>query len=596
MPRMNAVRASTLRGWTGLALVALTPLALLPLTSGARLERADMAFNNGGEVSSLDPHTGSGVSESRIARALFEGLVTRDARRYQIAPAAAESWERARDGSSYTFLLRADLTWSNGDPLDAEDFVWSFRRLLAPATAAPFAHMLDCVAGVEAFRTGATEDWSQVGIRALDERRIEFELVTPRQLLDVLAHFAFVPVHRGSLERAREDFPNRWQVEWLRPERLVVNGPFRVRERRLGDRIRMERNPHYWDRRSVAFDTVDALSVEHLGTALNLFLTGELDWLDGTVPPGLVSELMDREDFLTAPYLGVYFYRFNVTRPPFDDVRVRRAFASAIDRNELTRLLGAGQRPALTFTPHGSIRGYPAPRLQVLPRTECLEQFEAAGFTGENRKPFPPVSIHFNNSELHRNVAEIVAAEWTELFGVSIGLAPQEQKLYLDAQRNLDYEVSRSSWIGDLIDPANFLEIWVSDGVNNRTGWSNAEYDRLIAEARGQFLTRERFALLARAERILLDELPMAPIYYYVSQDMVSPRLGGFSNNLLNDQFPKQWYWMDDAELTASRGRLPASKTPVERVRGPRQGQYSAKQEAARKAPRPSASGDGAGT
>jgi oligopeptide transport system substrate-binding protein len=575
------------RAGLGIASLAALPLLALLLLPRARLERADVVFNNGGEIATLDPHAGSGVPEGRVARALFEGLVTRDpmVQDLPVVPAAAESWEISPDGLTYVLHLREGLAWSNGDPLTAADFEWSFRRLLSPETASPFAFLLDDVAGAEDFREGRESDWGTVGIRALDERTLEFRLDAAMALLDVLAHHGFVPVHRASIERAQREHPGSWQVEWLRPERLVVNGPFRVRERRINDRLRLERNPHYWDGEHVALDTLDVLAVEQRGTALNLYLTGAIDWLDGTLPPDLIEVLSGREDFREFPYLGVYFYRFNVTKPPFDDVRVRRAFTAAIDRVAIARdLLGGRQRPAWSFTP-ASWRGYAPPRMALPNAEEQAELFEQAGYGGENRKPFPRVAIHFNDSELHRGMAELIAAGWTKTFGVPIGLAPQEQKLYLDAQRNLDYDVSRSSWIGDHLDPTSFLDIWQSDNENNRTGWSNPDYDRLIAQAHATTDLARRIKLLIQAEKILLTELPCAPIYFYNSQNLVSPRLGGFGSNFLNDQLPKGWYWMDDAELSASRARLSTGKAPVE-VSGPRRGKYSAAASAEREAAR----------
>ena len=588
--------APRLRAWAGLAALMLAPLLALRLMPGAHLARADFVFNNGGELASLDPHAGSGVPEGRVARALFEGLVRRDTRNLRSIPAAAERWQRSQDGLFYTFTLREDLRWSNGDPLTAEDFEWSFRRLLTPSTAAPFAGLLDAVVGAADFSAGRTEDWSTVGIRATDPLSLEIRLHTAQPLPEVLAHWAFVPVHRASLASAREEHPDTWQMEWLRPERLVVNGPFKVRERRVNDRLRLERNPEYWDTEAVAFDTIDVLAVEHLGTALNLYLTGAIDWLDGTLPTDQVPQLEAREDFHQVPFTGVYFYRFNVTRPPFDDVNVRRAFTWAIDRKTIVEeLLGAGQRPATTFVPYGLLRGYRSPPLSPIPKSECIELFERAGYAGDNRKPFPRIAIHFNNSQLHRDLAEFVAAEWSSTFRVPVRLAPQEQRMYLDAQRNLDFDVSRSSWIADYVDVSNFLDLWVTDGVNNRTGWSNGMYDRLIEQAKLAPNSNERYALYAKAEAILMAELPIAPVYYYVTQNLVNPRLGGFGSNALNDQFPQDWYWMDEDELRSSRSRLSPSKSPVPNPPGPRRGKYSIRAQAEREAARAAPPDPGAG-
>ena len=576
---------NTARQWAGVALATLliALVVVLRLAPRARLERADFVFNNGGDVATLDPHVGSGVPEGRVARALFEGLVTRNPGALVPEPGAAERWDVSRDGLTYSFHLREGLTWSNGDPLVARNFEWSFRRILSPETASPFAALLDPIHGAREYRLGERKVWAGVGITTIDERTLEVRMQSAAPLLDILSHSAFVPVHRDSIEAFKESHPGSWRLEWLRPENLVVNGPFKIRERRVNDRLRLERNPLYHGNDSVAFDTIDVLAVQHWGTALNLYLAGDIDWLDGTIPPDLVPQLLPREDFHSNPFLGVYFYRFNVTRPPFDDVLVRRAFSWTIDRKAIVdELLGAGQRQATTFVPFGRIRTYQSPRVSPIPKPECVTLFAEAGYAGDNRKPFPPVSIHFNNTELHRNLAEFIGAGWSETFKVKTRLAPQEQRMYLDAQRNLDYDVSRSSWIGDYQDVSNFLDIWVTDGPNNRTGWSNPEYDALIARAQGAVLMHERNAHYAAAETILLRELPFAPIYFYVSQNLVSPRLGGFGANQLNDQFPGRLYWMDDSELAAARALLPAGKAPVRNPTGPRRGKYSAAQRAER--------------
>jgi oligopeptide transport system substrate-binding protein len=594
MRRMGSRRAQgrTRRVLAAALLVGISAAAL-SLTGGSRLTPADFVFNNGGEVTTLDPHTATGVPENRLLRAIYEPLVSRDPRSLAPVPGAAE-WQTLDGGARYRFSLQEGARWSNGDALTAADFVWSFRRILTPATGAPFAYLLDCVEGAEAFRTGATDDWSTVGIQAIDERTLELRLSTKTVLLELLALPTFSPVHRASLERARAEHPDTWQIEWLRPEKLVTNGPFYVAERRINDRIRLRRNEHYWDRDSVAFRSIDALAIEHWGTALNLYLTGEVHWLDGTLPYELLSELQDREDYQSSEYLGTYFYRLNVTRPPFDELLVRQALSAAVDRQAICDgIARGGQKAALGLVPGiGRLRAYNPPRFQ---RAYNLERarglMQEAGYYGPDPKPFPPIAIHFNNSELHRDIAEFVAAGWREAFDIEVRLTPQEKKSYLDAQFNLDYDVSRSSWIADYIDPGTFLEIFTSGNENNRTGWGDAEYDRLVAEALATPRRNQRFDLFREAEQILLDDRPFIPIFHYSSQNLVSPRLGGFSNNVLNEHFAKSWYWLDETELDAKRAGLRAGTKAVRNPSGPAAGLYSANQRAERAA---QAAGDGA--
>lgn len=544
-------------------LIALAALAF-GVTRGARTEPAEFSFTNGGEVSSLDPHVISGVPESRLARALFEGLISRDARTRVIAPAIAERWGHDSDARVYTFELRADCLWSNGDPLTAEDFVWSFRRLLEPATASPNGAQLWLIEGARDYATGA-RDWSGVGMRALEPLKLEIRLTSPApQFLPVLASYPFVPVHRASVEAAARPGARAWTT----PENLVCNGPYRVLEHRLNDRIRLVKNERYWDAANVALQTIDVLAVESWTTALNLYLTGEVDWVDGSIPTSAVPELLGRPDFMVTAYQGLYFYRLNTTQPPFDDARVRRALSLALDRGQLCKLvLKAGQQPAMGFVPWGFIGPYQGPRLPEEDQKAARELLAQAGY-GPDGKPFPRVTLQFHTSEVHRDIAEVVAAQWRDVLGIEVRLANQEWKVFLDAQKNLEYDVSRSSWIADYEDPATFLEIWVSGSENNRTGWSNARYDELIASAATAQSAQQRNWCFYEAEKLLLEELPAIPLYAYVCQHLVSPVLGGFHPNALNELYPKAWYWKDLSLLASERaGRMQVTNDKARKQR-----------------------------
>ena len=562
------------------ALLAGTVAALLALGGRARLERADFVFTNGGEVRSLDPQIVTGIPEGRIVGALFEGLITRDPTTLAPQPGVAESWELDGTKRVYTFHLRANARWSNGDVLSADDFEWSFRRLLEPETGAEYASQLWCVVGARAFTTGVdaqgsalVRDWSKVGIRALDARTLRIELSAPTPyFLDVLAMHACVPVHRATIEALRERFPATWQVEWTRPGTLVTNGPFHVTERRLNDRIRLAKSATYWDAEHVALRTIDALAVENWNTALNLYLTGEVDWVDGSIPTNLVPRLLGREDFHPAPYLGIYFLRVNTTKPPLDDPLVRRALSMALQRGEICgKLLKAGQTPAQSFVPRGRLGAYKSPNGPGENVSVARKLLADAGF-GKDAKAFPTIEFHFNSSEVHRDIAEIVAAQWKEALGIDVRLRNQEWKAFIDAQSRLQYDVSRSSWIADYADPSTFFEVWRSDSENNRTGWSNEQYDRLVERARNELDTPTRMQLYRQAEAVLLNDLPCIPIYAYVSQNLIAPRVGGFTTNLLDEPSLKDLYWMNDAELAKARADVRGTRVDPH---GPRAGLHA---------------------
>ncbi len=537
----------------GLLLFALLLALIVRATTSARLERADVVFANGAEVASLDPQAVSGIPEGRVMIALYEGLTTRHPETLEPRPGVAESWDVAPDGLRITFRLRANARWSNGDPLTAQDFEWSWRRLVAPETAAPYASFLKSVKG----------------FRALDERTFEVDFPTPvPHFLHLTSFHPLFPLHRATIESARQRFPDAWTVAWMRPGVLVTNGPFRLAARRINDRLRLVKNPFYWDERAVSMETIDVLALDHLGTLLNLYLTGEVDWIE-RVPPLAVTRLRGRADFHLTPSLGTYFYRVNTTRPPFDDVRVRRALALAIDRRAICeKIARKGERPAFAFTPP-NLAGYEPPELEHAPLEADLSNwdraFEAdcararellseAGF-GPQDRPFPRFELHYSTSELHRDVAEVVADGWRTHLWLDVAFFNQESKVYIETQRSLGYDVSRSSWFADYPDASSFLEVFLSGGENNRTGWSNARYDELVRSAAREANPETRLAELGAAERILLDELPLLPVFGYVTQNLVHPRLAGFFENALDEHSPKTWRWKTEEELAAERAR-----------------------------------------
>ncbi len=705
--------AFRLRVAAGALLLALPPLLAFSLAGGARIERADFAYNNGAEVTTLDPATVSGVPEGRIVRALFEGLCVKDPRTLEPRPGVAESWELDETRTVYTFHLRADARWTNGDPVTAEDFVFSWERFLNPSTAAEYAYQLWYVRGGRQYtlldddllyrpswvqgtwvrlldggrtaRVGLSgfqleahlepegaprllvrpgdrleehdpfvefpeghfhtplagtvvavnealpgtvhdllddpygagwmieiepgegeleraradgelvdaatyrREWAWpmgVGIRALDARTLRVELVSPTPyFLDLVAFYPLFPVNRRNLEEARRRWPGSWEIEWLRPENIVTNGPYRILFRRVNDRIRLVKNEDYWDADHVAFRTIDALAIDHLGTSLNLYLTGEIDWIDRP-PTNVIPRLMPREDFDPQPYLGSYFYRVNTTRPPFDDPRVRRALALVIDRRAICeKITKAGERPTWSFVPPG-MRGYTPAEMRHAASlegdyeagwaedvAEARRLLAEAGY-GPGGRPFPTFEIHFNTDETHKDVAEVIADGWKRHLGLNVKFLNQEWKVYLDAQKTLDYDVSRSAWIGDYPDPNTFLDMFLTDGENNRTGWSNARYDELVRGAAVEPDPARRMEMFHEAEEILLEEAPILPIYDYVTRNLVNPRLGGFYPNIQDEHFPKFWYWKDDAELAESRTQLPPGTILVP-ARGPSEGLYS---------------------
>lgn len=538
------------------------------LASRASLDPADFTFVNGAEPSSLDPVAVTGVPEARLLRAVYEGLCVLDPVTAKPRPGMAESWDVSADELEYTFHLRAGSRWSNGDEVTALDFRDGFQRLLDPREAAEYAYLLWDVTGAKAWSTtiddsGApTLSFGTVGIRAPDPRTLVVRLDRPVPwFLYLCAYHPLSPVDRRALDELRARFPDTWRLEASRPEHLVTNGPWKVGLRRVNDRIRLVRNDGYWDARNVAFDTIDVLASENLTTNLNLYLTGAAGFVN-EVPANVIPRLRGRSDWNPTPYLATWFLRVNVTRPPLDDPRVRRALALAIDRSAITRLVTkGGEVPLYSLVPPamGAVTGYePAtfrPARSTSDEATYAEDaaaaralFDEAGLRGDQLRP---IEIHYNTQSTNKDVAEVVAHSWKQVLGLDTRLVNQEKKVALDTQRRLDYDVSRSTWIADFPDPASFLGVFTSDSENNRTGWKSARYDDLVRaalDARGD----ERARLYRQAEEVLLDEMPILPVFAFTTTSLVDPRLEGFHANALDVHFPKFWRFASDGAPKAS--------------------------------------------
>ena len=562
-------------------------LAAVRVAGSAKIEPADFVWNNATEIQTLDPATVTGVPEGRALRAIFEGLTVKDPVTLAPLPGSAESWEISEDGRVYTFHIRREARWTNGDPLSAHDFVYSWQRVLHPATGANYAYQLWYIRGARDYTTQVDpdgeplNDFASVGLRALDDHTLEVTLATPTPFfIDLAGFYPLFPVNRRNIEEAQDKWPDSWEIEWLKPENIVTNGPYRVAYRRVNDRIRLVKNDVYWDADKVAFERIDLLAIEQGITGLNVYLTGGSHW-QTNVPVNLVPDLLPRIDFNPTPYLGSYFYRVNTTRPPLDDARVRRALALCIDRTTIAeKITKSGQVPAFGLVPPG-LNGYRGAVMEVGEDPELARQLLAEAGYGPGGKPIPTIEILYNTLESHRDIAESIADSWKRELGISAKLLNQEWKVYLDTQSNLGYDVARASWIGDYADPNTFLDLFVTGGENNKTGWGDPEYDRLIAAAAAELDAPRRMDLLRQAEALLMRELPVLPIYYYVTQNIYSPRIGGFAENIQDEHFPKFFYWMDDDELAAKLG-LPSNHADVVGASGPREGLYSPAQLRAR--------------
>lgn len=486
---------------------------------------------NRSEVQDLDPHLVTGIAEFRALGALFEGLVNLDPASLKPIPGVAERWEVSADALHYRFYLRENARWSNGDPVTAEDFVYAWQRMLSPALGAEYAYLLHCLKNAKDFNEGRLQDFSEVGVKAVSPHLLDVFLENPvPYFLSMQIHFAWFPVHRGTIER----FGSMTQrgSPWTRPENHVGNGPFRVAAWKPDEVLAVERNPYYWDAARVRLDGVRFYPISNELTEERLFRSGRLH-ITYTVPMFRIDAYRREQPNVLQihPYLQSYFYRFNVTRAPFQDERVRQAFSYAIDRKALAEeVWKAGEQPAYCLTPPNT-NGYTC-RTRVPYDPERAQQLLAAAGFPEG-KGFPHVQLLYNTAETDRIVAEAVQQMWRRTLGVQVELVNQEYKVYLSSMSNLEYDIARSTWLGDVYDPVNFLECFLSTSGNNRTGFASPEFDAYIEQAYKATDAAVREEALQQAESMLLTHAVIAPVAFMTQKFLMAENVRGYAPNLL---------------------------------------------------------------
>lgn len=514
------------------SLIIFLLLILAGCGSSERRKADEKCFylGNGASPQYLDPHLVTGIPESNILRSVFEGLVTLD-RDNNPAPGAAASWEILEEGTLYRFHLQPKGRWSNGDPVTAEDFVVSWKRCLSPRMGGKFAYMLHCIENAKAWQRGEIEDFAQVGLRAVDAKTLEVRLRAP---LPYFLYFTtmtpFFPVHAESV-RQFGDLDQR-DTPWTRAGNLVGNGPFILEEWKPDQHIRVVPNPHYWDKASIHLEAVHFLPIDNMQTEERMFRRGRLH-KTATLSPSRIAEYQEMEDspLHIDPYLGTYYYKINTTQPPLDDSRVRLALAMTIDRHSIVEhITQSGQKPAPSFVPPNTA-GYTSRHGIPYDPEEARKLLEQAGYPGG--EGLPALELLYNTAETHRSIAEAIQLMWKKELGIKVELVNQDWKVYLDRLNNLDYAIARAGWIGDYPDPTTFLDCFLSDSGNNRTGFAHEEYDQLLEEAMKTVDRSQRLDIYQQAEKFLLDQAPLMPIYYYTQTYLLSPKVRGWRSNPL---------------------------------------------------------------
>ncbi len=520
----------------------LLPMLLLPSGCSQRSSDADNAaargillVGNGGEPKDLDPHTVTGVPENHIISALIEGLVnyhpTDD---LLVEPGVAERWESDPTATVWTFYLRENARWSNGDPVVAEDFVFSWERMLHPSLGAEYAEQLFILKNAEAYNRGQLKDFRQVGVKALHPQRLEVTLIGPTPyFLGMLQHYSWYPVHPGTI-RKLEALRSRG-AGWTRPEHYVGNGPFVLAEWTVNQIVRVTRSPTYWDAASVLLQEIRFYPIESATVEETAFLNGQLHMTNVVRSDKISWWKNNRAECLRQePYLGTYFYRLNLERPALRDVRVRKALNLAVDRRQIVeKVTLGGQRPATGFVPEGML-GYPTPAVLRFDPAEARRLLAEAGYP--QGRGFPVFEILYNTFEDHKKIAEAIQQMWKQHLGIDVTLINQDWKVYIDSQQRMDYDISRSGWIADFMDPITFLSLWTSGNGNNNTGWKNQRYDQLILAAQKSSTTEEHYSILLQAENILLEELPIIPIYWYSRNYLIDRRVQNWHPKLLDNR------------------------------------------------------------
>lgn len=506
-------------------------------------------LGNSSEPQDLDPHIVTGVTEHNIITALLEGLVSEDPVALTPVPGTAESWKVSEDGRVYTFRLRKTAKWSNGDPVVADDFRFSFQRILSSGLGSPYAYMLFCLENAEAYNKRQITDFSKVGVQAPDDQTLVLTLTKPvPYFLSLLNHYSWFPVHPATILKFGP--MDQLGSQWTSPGQFIGNGPFTLTDWVPGKKISVIKSATYWDADTVRLSAIHFYPIGDHKIEEHAFRAGQLH-VTGTVPIDRVDYYQQNQPDLLRldPYLGCYYYLFNVRREPFNKVEVRQALAMAIDREQIVKYVTkGGEKPAHHFTPPDTA-GYTA-RARLPDHAARARKLLAEAGYPEGRG-FPKLALLYNTSDAHARIAQAVQQMWKQVLGIDIELLNMEWKVYLANSQEGRYDIARAGWIGDYVDPNSFLDMWVTGGGNNRAGWSNTEYDRLIEQAAASSDPGERFEAFQQAEEILMREAPIMPVYFYRSKSLIQPSVRGWNPTLL-DHHPYKHVYLESVETSSS--------------------------------------------
>ena len=498
-------------------------------------EERILIIGNSNEPKGLDPHLVSGVLESNLLRALFEGLAVDHPSKDGLSEkgeGGAVDWEANEEFTVWTFKLNPLGKWSDGMPVTAHDYVFSYRRMLDPAFPAKYAEMLYYIKGAEEYNKGKNPDPESLEARAIDDFTLEITLRGPIPFLpEITKHYTWYPVPRHVILKHGE--MNEPFTEWTRPGNLVSNGPFQLKSWRVTHSIEVERNPHYWDAANVKLNGIRFMPISNYYTETRMFLDGLLH-ITYSVPSEMIPYAKEKLPTLLRqePYVGTRFIRCNTRVKPFDDPRVTHALAAAIDRKTfIENILQGGQVPAYGITP--PFRGYETPEVVGFDPEKARRLLAEAGYPDGNG--FPEVKFLTTDRDGARRNAETFQAMLQENLGINLRIEQREWTTYLQDQYDGNYELCDGGWIGDFLDPTTFLDMWTEGNGNNNTGWASKEFETALRRAENTADPDMRFKILVEAENILLRDLPVIPIYWYTTNYLIRPEVQGWNPLLLNN-------------------------------------------------------------
>ncbi|AET67011.1 ABC-type oligopeptide transport system, periplasmic component [Desulfosporosinus orientis DSM 765] len=483
-----------------------------------------VSYAPGSEPKTLDPQMSNGIPEAIMELNLFEGLMRLD-KDSNPQNAIADSIEVSPDGLKYTIKLK-DTKWSNGDPVTADDFKFAWMHALDPAAAAEYAYQLFYIKNGEAYNSNNAKA-EDVGIKVVDPKTLEITLESPTPYFKSLLAFpTYYPVDKKNVEANP-----KWN---LQPETFVSNGPFKMQSWSHNDKLVLVKNPNYWDADSVKLSELTFNLVSDGKAALTAFEAGQLDGVDQSdVPISDLDRLKQAGSLKTTPYLGTYFYRFNVTKKPLDNPKVRQALSLAINRQALIdNVFKGGQIPALGYVPGGIPDAENGKTFRDIggelfkeDLAKAKQLLAEAGYP--DGKNFPELTILYNTNGSHQLPAQAIQDMWAKNLGINVKLLGQEWKVYQRSEQDLQYDIARAGWIGDYIDPMTFMDMFVTNGGNNQTGWSNADYDKDIQTAKQSGDQKARMQAMHEAEEVLINEMPIMPIYYYTNYYVLKDNIKG---------------------------------------------------------------------